>query len=168
MIYVTPLSRLHETLRMSRAQSLLTLLSVDDMFSRPHGLDASRCLRLAMHDLPEPQEGFVAPSPEHVTAILDFARAWDRNAPMVVHCYAGISRSTAAAFVIAAALQPERDESELARELRARSPTATPNPLIVAHADELLGRKGRMVSAIRAIGRGEDAFEGTPFMLDLR
>jgi predicted protein tyrosine phosphatase len=85
-----------------------------------------------------------------------------------VHCYAGISRSTAAAYVIAAALQPERDESELARELRTRSPTATPNPLIVAHADKLLGREGRMVSAIRAIGRGKEAFEGTPFMLDLR
>lgn len=167
MIYVTPLSRLRETLRKSGALSVLTLLSVDDMFAPPEGLDASRCLHLSMHDLSEPQEGLAAPAPEHVAAILEFAQGWERDAPMVVHCYAGISRSTAAAYVMAAALQPERDESELAWELRARSPTATPNPLIVAHADTLLGREGRMIAAIRAIGRGEEAFEGTPFMLEL-
>jgi predicted protein tyrosine phosphatase len=37
----------------------------------------------------------------------------------------------------------------------------------VAIADDILGRNGRMVTAIAGIGRGEDAFEGTPFSLAL-
>ena len=68
----------------------------------------------------------------------------------------------------AAALDPGRDEAQLAQTLRRLSPSATPNPRLVAIANALLGRQGRMVSAIAAIGRGADAFEGTPFCLPLK
>jgi predicted protein tyrosine phosphatase len=57
------------------------------------------------------------------------------------------------------------DEEELALELRRASPSATPNRLIVSLADDILGRQGRMVKAVEKIGRGADAFEGTPFIL---
>jgi predicted protein tyrosine phosphatase len=107
------------------------------------------------------------PGEEHVSRLLDFARQWSRARPLVVHCYAGISRSTASAYIIAAALAPKRDEAELAWRLREVSPSATPNPRLVAVADRLLGRNGRMVQAIDAIGRGADAYEGTPFVLDI-
>ncbi|TIO01331.1 MAG: protein tyrosine phosphatase, partial [Mesorhizobium sp.] len=86
----------------------------------------------------------------------------------VVHCYAGISRSTASAYIIAAALAPKRDEAELAKTLRFLSPSATPNPRLIAVADMLLGREGRMIAAVEAIGRGADAFEGIPFELSIR
>ncbi|TIW69787.1 MAG: protein tyrosine phosphatase, partial [Mesorhizobium sp.] len=92
---------------------------------------------------------------------------WDRAKPLVVHCYAGISRSTASAYIIAAALAPKRDEVELAQTLRTLSPSATPNPRLIAVADALLGRDGRMIAAIEAIGRGADAFEGIPFELKI-
>jgi predicted protein tyrosine phosphatase len=85
----------------------------------------------------------------------------------VVHCYAGISRSTASAFASVCALNPHRDEESIAQALRRASPTATPNIRIVSLADQLLGRGGRMVAAIETIGRGEIALEGTPFRLDL-
>jgi predicted protein tyrosine phosphatase len=81
--------------------------------------------------------------------------------------YAGISRSTAAAYIIAAALAPNRDETELARELRARAPSATPNIRLIALADALLGRESRMIEAVKSIGRGEEAFEGVPFALGI-
>ena len=66
------------------------------------------------------------PGEGHVRALLDFARSWDRRAPLVIHCFAGISRSTAAAYSVAAALAPKRDEAELAATLRRLSPSATP------------------------------------------
>ena len=94
-------------------------------------------------------------------------RAWDRAAPLVVHCYAGISRSTAGAFVTACALNPRRDENTIARALRDASPTAMPNIRIVSLADAMLGRDGRMIAAIRAIGPGTAAYASEPFRLDL-
>jgi predicted protein tyrosine phosphatase len=112
-------------------------------------------------------DGYVIPCDEHVTRLIEFVRGWHRTTPMVVHCYAGISRSTAGAFVAACALNPRRDEMAIAREIRRASATATPNPRIVAIADRVLGRDGRMLAAIDAIGRGEMAYEGIPFRLDL-
>ena len=85
----------------------------------------------------------------------------------MIHCWAGVSRSTAAGFIAACALRPYRDENEIAREVRANSPTATPNARLVAIADAMLGRNGRMVAAIEKIGQGHLCFEGTPFALEL-
>jgi predicted protein tyrosine phosphatase len=65
-------------------------------------------------------------------------------------------------------LHPEADEADIARDIRTRSPSATPNIRLVRLADDLLGRQGRMVSAVEAIGRGREAFEGTvPLALKL-
>jgi predicted protein tyrosine phosphatase len=69
--------------------------------------------------------------------------------------------------VAACALNPARDELAIARELRRLSATATPNMRIVSLADGMLGRDGRMMAAIDSIGRGEMAYEGVPFRLDL-
>ena len=92
---------------------------------------------------------------------------WDGRDPMLVHCWAGVSRSTAAAYVVACQARPLLSERELALRLRELSPTATPNLLIVRHADKLLGRDGRMVDAVAAIGRGAEAMLGTAFTLEL-
>jgi len=85
----------------------------------------------------------------------------------LIHCWAGISRSSAAAFAIACDRNPgfERD---IADELRRRSPSATPNRLMVRLADDLLRRDGRMVDAIDGIGRGAEAREGEPYALPLK
>ena len=167
MIYVTPLSKLEETLALSGAQRLVTLLRKDSIFARPAGILRENHLNLRMHDITEKTPGMIAPARRHVTDLLRFARNWDRSAPLAINCYAGISRSTAAAYIIAAALSPHQDEAELARTLRATAPSATPNIRLIALADTELGRGGRMVDAIRSIGRGVDAFECTPFMLRL-
>lgn len=167
MIHVCPQTQLVRTLETTGASHLITLLSPDAVFERPPGVASASHLHLVMHDICEARPGLIVPSADHVRTMLEFARKWERRTPLVVHCQAGISRSTAAAYAIAAALMPERDEAELAQILRARAPSATPNILVVAHADRLLGREGRMVRAVEAIGRGAEAFEGTPFHLPL-
>jgi predicted protein tyrosine phosphatase len=165
MIHVCSLAKVEETVTRTRAGRLLSLLSAGTEVTRPASIARENHLHLVMHDIAVAQDGMTVPGEEHVLDILDFGRQWDRTRPLVIHCYAGISRSTASAYIIAAALAPQRDEVELARTLRALSPSATPNPRLIAVADALLDRKGRMVEAIQAIGRGADAFEGTPFEL---
>jgi predicted protein tyrosine phosphatase len=86
---------------------------------------------------------------------------------MVVHCYAGISRSTAGAYVAACALSEKRSELAIAQELRRASATATPNARIVFLGDRMLGRGGRMTAAVESIGRGALAYEADPFQLSL-
>jgi predicted protein tyrosine phosphatase len=167
MIHVCSLARLNDTVAQTGARHVVTLLGDADLVLRPDGIDAANHLWLRMHDIPEPADGFTAPAVAHVEQLIDFVRRWDRGAPVVMHCWAGISRSTAAAFVSVCALLPERDEASVAQAIRLASATACPNTRIVALADEMLGRDGRMIAAVQASGRGGVAEEGIPFRLDL-
>jgi predicted protein tyrosine phosphatase len=167
MIHVCSLARLHETVAETKASHVVTLLKDTHLVQRPHVIPADRHLVLGMDDICEPADGYVCPAEEHVADLLDFARGWNRGAPMVVHCYAGISRSTAGAFITACALNPQRDEAGIAWSMRRASPIAMPNRRLVALADRMLGRDGRMVAAVEAIGVGIGATEGHPFRLEL-
>ncbi len=167
MIHVCSLARLHDTVRETGARHVVTLIKDISLVHRPSSIAPENHLMLDMDDINDPIDGYVAPGEEHVGDLLRFVRAWDRANPLVVHCYAGISRSTAGAFVTACALNPNRDETQIARALRDASRTATPNVRIVMIADRLLGRDGRMVTAIRAIGPGMAAYQSEPFRLDL-
>lgn len=167
MIHVCSLSRLHQTVTETGALHVVTLLRDLHLVTRPQSIAEDRHLLLGMDDIPEPADGYVAPCEEHVQKLIAFARSWNRATPLVVHCYAGISRSTAGAFVTACALNPGRAELQIAQELRRRSDTASPNRRIVSIADDLLGRNGRMVDAINAIGMGTSAYEAVPFRLEL-
>ena len=145
----------------------MTLLRLVDRVQRPTHILEENHLILPMDDIVSPQDGYTVPGEEHVLRLVKFVKGWDRSTPMVVHCFAGISRSTGAAFVAACALNPERDEEEIARAIRKGSRTAQPNSRIVSIADRLLRRDGRMIRAVESIGPGEAATEGHPFRLDL-
>ena len=166
-IYVCPLSRLAETVALSGARHIVTLINRDTPVARPPIVEAGNHLFVGIRDICEPMEGMICPSEEHVGELLAFVGRWDRRAPLVVHCYAGISRSTAAAFSAYCAVRPDLDEAAIAARLRSRSPSATPNVRLVAVADAMLKRDGRMVRAVESIGRGVDAFEGSVFSLRL-
>lgn len=167
MIHVCSLARLHDTVNETGARHIVTLLRVIDRVQRPECVTIANHLILGMDDIVEPIEGYTHPDEDHVARLIEFAQRWDRRAPMVIHCYAGISRSTAGAFVAACALNPSRSEAKIAQAIREGSATATPNIRIVTLADQLLGRRGRMIGAIQAIGAGRAAVEGDPFRLDL-
>jgi predicted protein tyrosine phosphatase len=167
MIHVCSLARLHETVHDTGALHIVSLLKHTDRVERPGHIPEINHLVLGMDDITVPMDGYVMPCEEHVHALISFVRGWDRAAPLVMHCYAGISRSTAGAFVAACALNARRDELDIARSIRRLSATATPNLRIVSLGDDMLGRNGRMVAAIESIGRGSLAYEGHPFRLDL-
>ena len=166
-LIVTPLSRLAEISESHRASRIVTLINAATLVERPRHVAEKDHLFLGFNDIVEPKEGLVPPGENHVRSVFAFAETWDRTQPMIVHCYAGISRSTAGAYMTSLYLNPDQDELALAQELRRRSPSATPNIRLVSIADDILGRSGRMVDAIKSIGRGADAFEGVPFILPI-
>ena len=165
-LLVCPLSQVETARALHRPSHLISLLSpTSSVETWPVVEPGNACLRLAFHDIAEPQPDLIAPDAAMVAELLAFAEAWDGARPMLVHCWAGVSRSTAAAFIIACQRAPERSEQAIAEALRAAAPHATPNPLLVSLADAALGRQGRMSKAIASIGRGADTFEGTLFAL---
>ena len=167
MIHVCSLARLHDTVDSTGARHIVTLLRIADRVQRPTHIAPENHLVIGVDDICMPAEGYTLPAEEHVERLIKFVTGWDRKAPMVVHCFAGISRSSAAAYVAACALNPARDETQIAWALRRASRTAQPNTRIVSVADRLLRRDGRMIRAIDAIGPGDLATKGQPFRLDL-
>jgi len=167
MIHVCSLARLHETVATTGARHVVSLLAHDANLTCPATIAPENHLWLQLHDISAPQEGYVAPQIEHVEKLIAFVQRWPRQQALVIHCYAGVSRSSAAAFTAVCALSPESDERAIATALRRASSTATPNIRIVGIADQLLARRGRMVSAVEAIGAGVVAPEEEPFRLQL-
>ena len=166
-LHVCSLRLIEPEVARTGARSLVTLLSAGPPVTRPAPIAQARHLNIAMSDILDHQPGQIRPEMRHLDELHAFVASWDRREPMLIHCYAGVSRSTASAFIAACQLSPHRDEREVAQALRAASPTATPNLRFVALADEKLGRNGRMVAAIEAIGRGRECMEGEPFALEL-
>jgi predicted protein tyrosine phosphatase len=64
-------------------------------------------------------------------------------------------------------LNPHRHERVIAQQIRAASPMASPNRLMVGLADKALGRDGRMLRALEEIGPASMMVEGKPFRIEL-
>lgn len=167
MIVVCPLHAVEAQIETHGARHVVSLLGPEHMIDTPGGIERTNHLQLTLHDIAIASDGYISPGEAHVRRLIDFLGSWERSSPMIIHCWAGISRSTASAFTALCLFNPEASEMELAQKLRAASPIATPNPLIVNAADKLLQRDGRMVEAVDAIGRGQSAWEGNVFTLDV-
>jgi predicted protein tyrosine phosphatase len=170
-IIVSPLSRVIEVAQEKRPSHVVSLLDPGTPFPVLHGHGDDRHFRLEIHDIEAEVDGMDALCADRMRMILDFVGGWTIADPILIHCYAGISRSTATAFVTACAHNPSADEEEIALALRAASPTASPNRRFVALADAELGRGGRMSRAIEKIGRGPSWYEvgeAKPFSISAR
>ncbi len=151
-LLVAPLSSLTDALAHHAPSHLVSLLSPEHMIATPDGFPAAMHLRLGVNDIVDPAAGTAPPARKHIDELLEFSRGWDARQPLLIHCWAGISRSMASAFTILCdRLGPDR-EIEIARAMRQRAPHAQPNRLLVQHADDALGRKGKMIAALNSMG----------------
>jgi predicted protein tyrosine phosphatase len=168
-ILVCPLSKVELMVAAHAPERVVSLLDPEFVFPELGAAYEGRHLRLRLHDVHETAPGQIVPGRNHIDELLAFLQGWQRTSPLLVHCRAGIGRSTATAFIAACVHNPDVDERTIALELRRASPLARPNEVLVELADAAMGRNGRMTKVIRETGRdlrwhGID--ENTPFELD--
>jgi predicted protein tyrosine phosphatase len=164
-IWISSLAAAPQLAQKLRPSRVVSLLSPYDTFPVFDGLAADLHLQVPIHDITADIGDWRAPVSSDAERVIRFVEGWDRADPMLIHCWAGISRSTASAFITACVHNPNADEDEIARAIRAASPTASPNARLVGHADALLGRSGRMTKAIETIGRGAVSDEAKAFSI---
>ena len=126
-------------------------------------------LELRFHDIIDDMPGMELPQPEHVEALLAFGRdliAEPRpDAHLLVHCHAGISRSTASMTLILAQALPDRPALAIIDEVMRIRSKAWPNLRIVELGDAMLGRGGTLVRA--AIEAYRRQIERRPELADM-
>ena len=110
-------------------------------------------LELRFHDIIEPRPGRLAPEPKDIEAVLAFGRDMDRATHLLVHCFAGVSRSTASMALILAQAMPDMAEDAVLELVHGIREKAWPNLLMMEFGDAILGRKGRLVDATHALHR---------------
>ncbi len=112
-------------------------------------------LSLRFHDIIEMAPGHLAPTRDDVARLLAFGRELHEpsGSHLLVHCHAGVSRSTASAALILAQAHPDRPGTEVLEEVSRMRPRAWPNLRILEFGDGLLGRNGELVAAVGAIYR---------------
>ena len=151
VIYVCGLDDMPAAVARHRPSHLISLLAPGTPVETPAQVHPDNHLWLSVHDISDDLPDHVAPGAEHVFQLLEFGAAWERSAPLLVHCYAGVSRSTATALMLLCQANPGR-EREAARHLRKHAPHARPNLRLIALADEMLGCGGRLVEAVDDLG----------------
>ena len=171
-IHICSLQRVESLAAEIQPSHMLSLLGDVSYFPpTPKGVNVANHLKVNLADIATPQHGMITPGVDHVAEVIAFGRRWaaetDGTRPLLVHCFAGISRSTASALMIACALRPTTRETRLADALRAASASAQPNTLMIEHADELLTRDGRLIDAVADMGMGDFSQAGQPFVLAL-
>jgi predicted protein tyrosine phosphatase len=164
-IYVCSLSRLTETVEATGARYVVSAINPWSIPATPGNVEDANHLRLAINDIEQPHRDLVHPEQHHIETLVDFAGHWDRKGPLVVHCLAGISRSSASAFIVACALNQKGNEGVIAQSLRDASPTAAPNRLMIRLADAILGRDGRMTAAIERLSPSVATLEANTFSI---
>ena len=143
----------HSTRGVSHVLSLL-----DPEYPEPEafaGYGAHHRTILRFHDAIEPAPNTVLPTEGHVEAILNFGKTLARrtgsereDGHLLVHCHAGVSRSTAAMAMLLAQVYPEEDEDMLLARLTSLRPQAWPNSRMIGFADAQLSRGGRLTAAL--------------------
>lgn len=152
MIYVCNLRDLPTHVKAVNPSHLVSLVTEEEQPATPAGMLVDCHLRVVIHDINEPLVGHILADEQHIARLITFVRAWPHEeAPLLIHCMAGISRSTAAAL-IALVTKAGGREMEAAEQVRRAAPHAYPNRRMVALADVLLGCEGRLIAAREAMG----------------
>jgi len=159
MIYVTSLFEMPHYVRSLAPTHLVSIIQPEYQPDTPAEIDVEKHHRVAVHDISQPVLGSIHMQDAHIEDLIEFLRAWPQQEGLLVHCYTGISRSTAVALV-ALNLKTRGSELEVALALRAAAPHASPNRLIISLADRILGLDGRLIDAREAMGIGIPAEEG--------
>jgi predicted protein tyrosine phosphatase len=153
-----------DELAMHSRSGLTHVLSIlDPNYPKPEAFsafDEHDKLELRFHDVIELERGVQPPQEKDVAAILEFgellhAEPYQGQRVVLVHCHAGISRSTAAMAMLIAQAHPELDEAGVFERLIAIRPRAWPNSRMIAFADDLLRREGRLIEALAGLYRAQ-------------
>jgi predicted protein tyrosine phosphatase len=143
---------------------LVSIVQPEFQPARPAGIASEAHLRVGVHDITDRRQGGILIEERHVVELVRFLEAWEpAEGALLVHCWAGISRSTATALIARYVKSGGAEASALA--LRAAAPHAIPNRRIVQLADDVLGCGGALIGALEGMGEPSEWLNEAPLVV---
>lgn len=155
-LFVSNVDKVPGMIHLHGITHVLTLLrgrELNDLML-PRSFNRGNWLHLDMDDVVDGENQF-SPSIKQVDQMLKWAKSLPDGSRLLVHCHAGISRSTAAALAIKVMEKGVDMIPECIEWLVQHRPVACPNPLITKYADHLLGANGRLHDAAEDVARSK-------------
>ena len=137
------------------ATHVLSILDPDHPVPEAFGTFGEHAkLELRFHDIVDPRPDEIVPTRTHVDAILTFGRTLQtERASLLVHCHAGVSRSTTSMALLIAQAVPDMPAADVLRTVHGVREKAWPNLRLIELGDVALGRGGSLVAATHALHR---------------
>ena len=124
----------------------------NSLVDEPLRINQAKCTQLVLcfDDIASPKDDWVLPSKKHVQSALNFADELNGSS-LLIHCHAGISRSSAIALAIIAKRLGAEKEKQACIELEKVNPNSAPNALVIRLADEILERGGALYKIAKSM-----------------
>ncbi len=128
--------QVRKTVKRFEATHLISLVDPDDRMARPHRIERGNHLVMFFDDVADPDLPD-APQQEHLLRAIEWADRLPETARLVVHCTAGVSRSTALSYGLLRCSMREQDAMAYVMHVR---PEARPNLLMMQHLETMFGQ----------------------------
>lgn len=149
-IYISGLADMPKLVRQFNVQNLVSIVAAEHQPPTPPELHPTRHHRCTVDDIVESKPGLTLPQNKHIERLIEFLDSWKSDTELLIHCMAGVSRSTAAGLI--AYTLKTNDPKGSAVALRDAAPYAWPNRRIVSLADSILGLDGKLILAREEMG----------------
>lgn len=93
------------------------------------------------------------PTRDHIKQLIDFGKELTEDDYILVHCEAGISRSSAATIIIMVSHYGINQIGRIIPLIRAINLIAHPNRLMIRYADQMFGLKGTLNKVVQSLDR---------------
>ena len=126
-------NQVRKTVKRFEATHLISLVDPHDRMPRPHRIERGNHLVMHFDDVDDPRLPD-APQREHLVRAIEWVERLPETARLVVHCTAGVSRSTALSYALLRCSMPDQKAMDYVLKIR---PEAQPNELMMHHLEAI-------------------------------
>jgi len=165
-IIISPLSLASKMIEKYNVNYIISILSPGESFPVFNDIKNTNHLKLSFNDITCQKKNLIEPALYHVENILNFSKKCSKNETLLIHCYAGISRSTAVALILYSYYKKDIKADFIAKKFRSLSPFANPNSLLLKLGDHLIGNNNVLTECHGLLKKPKLTYENKPFVLN--
>ena len=164
-IFNTPLHNALKILKEEKTKKIISIYSPNNSFPLFPGIKNKDILRLCFNDIDQARYNLKTISQKDISSVLSFVQK-NQDSDILIHCYAGVSRSIAISIIIFFMYNRNFTPSEIYNLIKEKAPFANPNKLVLRQAGSVIKEEKFFQELIKKFTNRKRIFSAMPFYLD--